>query len=95
MAPLGGEAFVWQVTATFVPLLLGAAWAWWQSRTGRIAQATGGLAAGMSVLMLAAAFVVLPRFDAVKSARPMSRVLLQHMKPGESYGGARRRPRPA
>ncbi len=86
VAPLGGEAFVWQVTATFVPLLLGAAWAWWQSRTGRIAQATGGLAAGMSVLMLAAAFVVLPRFDAVKSARPMSRVLLQHMKPGESYG---------
>lgn len=86
VAPLGGEPFVWQVVAAFVPLLLGAAWAWWESRSGRITRAAGGLAAGMAVLSLAAALVLLPRFDTVKSARPLSQVLLQKMQPGEPYG---------
>ena len=86
VAPLGGEPFLWTVVAAFVPLFLGAAWAWWQSRTGRIAWAAAGLAAGMAVLGLAAAFVLLPRFDTVKSARPLSHVLLQQMKPGEPWG---------
>jgi 4-amino-4-deoxy-L-arabinose transferase-like glycosyltransferase len=86
VAPLGGEPFVWRVVVAFVPLLLGAAWAWWESRSGRPARAAGSLAAGMAVLILAAAFFLIPRFDAVKSARPLSHVLLQHMKPGEPYG---------
>jgi 4-amino-4-deoxy-L-arabinose transferase-like glycosyltransferase len=86
VAPLGGEPFVWTVVAAFVPLLLGTAWAWRQSRAGRMHRVTGGLAAGMAALTLAAAFFLLPRFDAVKSARPLSKVLLQHMRPGEPYG---------
>lgn len=86
VAPLGGEPFVWQVVAAFVPLFLGAAWAWWESRSGRIPRAAGSLAAGMAVLGLAAALVLLPRFDVVKSARPLSQVLLQKMRPGEPYG---------
>jgi 4-amino-4-deoxy-L-arabinose transferase-like glycosyltransferase len=86
VAPLGGEPFVWLLTAAFVPLLLGTAWAWWESRSGRIARAAGGLAAGMSALALAATLVILPRFDVIKSTRGMSNLLLQKLRPGESYG---------
>jgi 4-amino-4-deoxy-L-arabinose transferase-like glycosyltransferase len=86
VAPLGGPPFLWLVVAAFVPLFLGAAWAWWQTRSGRTTRATIGLAAGMATLALTAAFVVFPRFDAVKSARPLSQELLHQMKPGEPYG---------
>lgn len=86
IAPLGGEPFVWWVVAAFVPLLLVAAWAWRESRAGRPARAATALAAGMAILTLAAAFFLIPRFDAVKSARPLSNVLLRQMKPGEPYG---------
>ncbi|HJX30114.1 MAG TPA: glycosyltransferase family 39 protein [Thermoanaerobaculia bacterium] len=86
VAQLGGEPFVWVVTAAFVPLLLGTAWAWWESRSGRIARAAGGLAVGMSALGLAAALVILPRFDVIKSTRGMSKLLVQKLKPGEPYG---------
>ncbi|HEX7184586.1 MAG TPA: glycosyltransferase family 39 protein [Thermoanaerobaculia bacterium] len=86
VAVLGGEPFVWTVFAAFVPLFLGAAWAWWESRVGRISRAAAGLAAGMAALILATAFFLLPRFDVVKSARPMARLLLQRMQPGEPYG---------
>lgn len=86
VAPLGGQPFVWLVTAAFVPLLLGTVWAWWESRSGRLARAAGGLAAGMAALGLAAALVILPRFDVVKSTRHMSTLLLQKLQPGEPYG---------
>jgi 4-amino-4-deoxy-L-arabinose transferase-like glycosyltransferase len=86
LAPLGGEPFVWRVVAAFAPLLLGAAWAWWEARSGRIVRAAAGLAAGMAVLALAAALFLIPRFDSVKSARALSQILLRHMKPGEPYG---------
>ncbi|HYU30688.1 MAG TPA: glycosyltransferase family 39 protein [Thermoanaerobaculia bacterium] len=86
IAPLGGVPFLWMVSAAFVPLVLGSAWAWWESRAGRIVRATAGVAAGMALVVLTAAFFLLPRFDTVKSARPLSQVLLQHMKPGEPYG---------
>jgi 4-amino-4-deoxy-L-arabinose transferase-like glycosyltransferase len=86
VAPLGGEPFIWMVVAAFVPLFLGAAWAWWESRAGRLTRSAGSLAAGMATLGLAAALVLLPRFDTVKSARPLSQTLLRNMKPGEPYG---------
>jgi 4-amino-4-deoxy-L-arabinose transferase-like glycosyltransferase len=86
VAPLGGETFVWMVVASFAPLTLGAAWAWWEARSGRITRAAGVLAAGIGALFLAAAFFLLPRFDSVKSARPMSQLLLRKMMPGEKYG---------
>ncbi len=86
VAPLGGEPFVWMTLAALLPLFLGAAWAWWEARAGRLVRAAAGLAAGTSLVMLAAAFFLFPRFDAVKSARPMSQVLLRQMKSGEPYG---------
>jgi 4-amino-4-deoxy-L-arabinose transferase-like glycosyltransferase len=84
--PLGGDRFVWTVAAAFLPLAIGAIYAWWQGRSGRIARAASGLAAGMAIVGLIAALVLLPRFDVVKSARPMSRLLLAKMGPGEPYG---------
>jgi 4-amino-4-deoxy-L-arabinose transferase-like glycosyltransferase len=84
--PLGGDRFVWLVTAAFLPLAAAATYAWWQGRSGRVSRAAAGLAAGMAVVGLAAALVLLPRFDAVKSARSMSRLLLERMAPGEPYG---------
>jgi 4-amino-4-deoxy-L-arabinose transferase-like glycosyltransferase len=85
-AALGGEPFVWILTAAFVPLLLGTAWAWWESRSGRLDRAAVGIAAGMSALALTAALVVLPSFDVIKSTRGMSKLLVQKLKPGEPYG---------
>jgi hypothetical protein len=40
----------------------------------------------MGALELALAFVLLPRFDAVKSARRMSAELVARMQPGDVYG---------
>lgn len=85
-APLGGETFVWWVTAALLPLALGALYAWWASRSGRADRAAAGIAAGMGLLILTAAFVLLPRFDTVKSARGLSRVLSAHAAPEEPYG---------
>ena len=84
--PLGGETFVWMVTAAFLPLLLGTAYAWWQSRSGRIGHSAAGVAAGMALLFVAASLFVLPRFDVFKSARVMSRLLLEKMRPQDVYG---------
>jgi 4-amino-4-deoxy-L-arabinose transferase-like glycosyltransferase len=85
LAPLGGDRFLWVVVASLVPLLLGAGWAWWSAREGRLARAAWGVALGMGALELALAFVLLPRFDTVKSARELSAELLARMEPGDVY----------
>ena len=85
-AALGGDRFVWEVTAAFVPFLLGAGLAWWCSRSGAVSRAAAALAAGMGLTALLAALFLLPAFDAVKSARGLSRVLVSKMAPGETYG---------
>jgi hypothetical protein len=83
---LGGDAFVWMVTAALVPLLLAAALGWWWARQGRLPRAALAVAVGMGALQLALAFAILPRFDAVKSARGLSAELVQRMQPGDVYG---------
>lgn len=85
-APLGGERFVWHVTLCFLPLLIGALYAFWQARSGRLPQAASGLAAGMGTVVLLAALTVIPRFDVVKSARGMSKELVSRLQPGDTYG---------
>jgi 4-amino-4-deoxy-L-arabinose transferase-like glycosyltransferase len=84
--PVGGDRLVWMVTAAFLPLLLGAVYAWWTARSGKVLHAAAALAAGTGAIAVAAALVLLPRFDTVKSARGLSRVLLEKMGPGEPYG---------
>lgn len=85
-AALGGDAFVWMVTAALLPLLLAAALGWWWAREGRLPRATLAVAAGMGALELALAFVILPRFDTVKSARGLSAELVARMQLGDVYG---------
>jgi 4-amino-4-deoxy-L-arabinose transferase-like glycosyltransferase len=84
--PLGGPAFVWGLTAVLLPLLAGSATAWWLARSGAISRAAGALALGMALTGLGIALYALPRFDAFKSARGLSRVLVARMAPGETYG---------
>jgi 4-amino-4-deoxy-L-arabinose transferase-like glycosyltransferase len=85
-APLGGDRFVWIATLALLPLVAGCLWAWWCARRGRIERAVAGVAAGMVALELALAFVLLPRFDAVKSARELSVELDARMQPGDLVG---------
>jgi 4-amino-4-deoxy-L-arabinose transferase-like glycosyltransferase len=83
--PLGGAAFVWTLAASLLPLAagaaLGAAWAW----RGRAVRSAAALAAGTAAFWLAAALLLMPRFDAVKSARALSQELLARAAPDEPY----------
>ena len=54
-------------------------------RWGRVTRAAASLAAGTAAMALLAVFQVIPRFDAVKSARPLSRVLVDRAEPDEPY----------
>ena len=85
-APLGGNLFVWQLTLALLPLLAGALYAWWQARGGRLPRAAAGLAAGMGTFALLATLLLIPKFDAIKSTRAMSRELVARMRPGDTYG---------
>lgn len=87
--PLGGDRFVWALTAILVPALLGALASWWISRSGalpRLPRAVAALAAGMALTTLGIVLYALPRFDVFKSARGLSRELVARMAPGEVYG---------
>jgi 4-amino-4-deoxy-L-arabinose transferase-like glycosyltransferase len=84
-ALFGGGRFVLLVIVCLLPLPLGALWAAWQQHAGRTIRAAHGLAAGSGLALLLASLVLLPRFDVVKSARPMSRILLANLAPGEPY----------
>ena len=85
-ALLGGDPFVWTLTAIFVPAALGAALAWWFSRSGAVSRTTASLAAGLAVTIVGVALYALPRFDVFKSARGLSRELVARMAPGDVYG---------
>lgn len=84
--PLGGERFVWTLTAILAPAVLGSILAWWLSRSGALSRATAALAAGMALTALGIALYALPRFDVFKSARGLSRELVARMAPGDVYG---------
>jgi 4-amino-4-deoxy-L-arabinose transferase-like glycosyltransferase len=84
--PLGGDTFVWLVTACLAPAALGAATAFLLARRGRVIGSAMALASGMAAVAVLAALVLLPRFDAVKSARQLSAVLVSRMGPHDVYG---------
>jgi hypothetical protein len=66
-------------------LLAGALAAWLLGRRGHPGRVVGALAAGMGAAGLAAVLLVLPRFDRLKSARPLSQKLVALAGPGEPY----------
>ncbi|MCM2269921.1 MAG: glycosyltransferase family 39 protein [Thermoanaerobaculia bacterium] len=59
--------------------------AWLQARRGRIWSLVQSIAAGMAALSVAATTLVLPRFDVVKSAKPLSDELLAAAPAGEPW----------
>ncbi|HVF60474.1 MAG TPA: glycosyltransferase family 39 protein [Thermoanaerobaculia bacterium] len=86
VAVLGGEALVWKLTAAVGLLAAGAVAAWLLALRGRPLTGAAALASGTAAMALAAFLFVVPAFDVVKSARPMSRVLDAKLAPGETYG---------
>jgi 4-amino-4-deoxy-L-arabinose transferase-like glycosyltransferase len=84
--PLGGDRFVWSLTAVLLPLALGAVAAFWFSRSGAVPRAVASLAAGMALTALGISLYALPQFDVYKSARGLSRELVARAAPGEPYG---------
>ena len=73
------------VVAAALLLAVGGGAAWWLARRGRVPAAAGALALGMGSGTLLLFVLALPRFDAVKSARPLSELLVERMGPGETY----------
>jgi 4-amino-4-deoxy-L-arabinose transferase-like glycosyltransferase len=81
-----GPGLRWELAALLAALAVAAGLAWRWARRGRLTGAVAALALGMALVAVAAVVRVLPRFDAVKSARQMSRVLDARLGPGETYG---------
>ncbi|NJL29447.1 MAG: phospholipid carrier-dependent glycosyltransferase, partial [Thermoanaerobaculia bacterium] len=81
-----GHDLVGRLIAIVLVMAIGFGVGAWLARRGRIAHAVGTVAGAMSVAVLTVVLFVLPRFDRVKSARPLSEILLSHLEPGESFG---------
>lgn len=74
------------VLAVLVGLLFASALAaWLLGRHGRPGRLVGALATGMGTAGVLAVLLVLPRFDRVKSARPLSQKLVELSGAGEPY----------
>lgn len=84
LAALGPGLPALVVTAALL-LAVGGGAAWWLARRGRVPAAAGALALGMGSGTLLLFVLALPRFDAVKSAKPLSELLVERMGPGETY----------
>lgn len=84
LEPMG--AGVTPATVVALSLLaVGAVAAFWLAARGQARRAAFALAAGSAALTLTLFVAVLPRFDAVKSAEPLARTLVERMGPGEPY----------
>jgi len=80
-----GPGLVPSVVTLVSILAVGAIAAWGLALRGRVHRAAVALAAGSALFGMGVFLVVLPRFDVVKSARGLSRILVDHMAPGEPY----------
>jgi 4-amino-4-deoxy-L-arabinose transferase-like glycosyltransferase len=83
---LGGDPFVWGLTALFVPFLVGATYACWTAWSGAVPRAAASLAAGIALTAIGLGFLAVPRFDVFKSTRGLSAQLVSRMAPDETYG---------
>lgn len=84
LAPLGAD-LPWRLAAIAVGVGALATWALLAARTGRLHLAAERLALAFAAGALVAVLTVLPRFDAVKSARGLSAEILARVAPDEPY----------
>ena len=84
LVPMGADLGTWLLGLVAALALAMALAAWWGYR-GRIAGMVTAMATGMGALAIAAVLAILPRFDVIKSARGLSKVLLEQSRPGEPY----------
>lgn len=84
LAPLG-PGLVGELIGLAIVLALAAAVSAWLVWRDRPLAAAGILTAGMGLATVVAMVTVLPRFDVVKSARPLARELLARSRPDEPY----------
>ncbi len=80
-----GDGLVAQLAALLILMTLAASAAALYARRGEIASAVAALALGLGMVTIAAVLWVLPRFEAVKSARPLAEELIRRIAPGEPY----------
>jgi 4-amino-4-deoxy-L-arabinose transferase-like glycosyltransferase len=80
-----GHGFVWIVAATSALLAVAAAVGLAAAGVGRTGVTVQSLAAGMAVAAAIGGFVLLPRFDPVKSFRPISAKFVELSAPDEPY----------
>ena len=84
LAPLG-PGLTPQLVALLLLMAIAAAAAAIFARRGRVSEAVSVLALGLGTATLAAVLWILPRFDVLKSARPLSQEILARIGPGEPY----------
>ena len=82
--PLGPGLFT-ELALLVGILFAGALAAWGLGRRGHPGRVVTSLATGMGVAGLLAVLLILPRFDPIKSARPLSQKILELSAPGEPY----------
>ncbi|MEO8274684.1 MAG: glycosyltransferase family 39 protein [Thermoanaerobaculia bacterium] len=84
LEPLGA-GLIPQLALVVALLLVGGIVAWVLGRRGGPGRMTAALATAMGAAAIAAVLLVLPRFDRVKSARPLAQKLVELAAPGEPY----------
>lgn len=84
LAVLGAD-LPWRLAGILAALAAAVVWAFLAARAGRLRAAAERLALGFGVAGLAAVLLLLPRFDATKSARRLAAVILERIPASESY----------
>lgn len=80
-----GPGLVTELALLVGVLFAGALAAWLFGRRGNPGRVVGALATGMGTAGIAAVLLILPRFDRVKSARPLAQKIVELTAPGEPY----------
>jgi len=84
LAPMGpGVLPTLLVIGIVLAALLQAGWLF--ARRGRAWWTVQALAGGMAIVAITASVVLLPRFDVVKSAKPLAAILVEQAAPGEAW----------
>jgi 4-amino-4-deoxy-L-arabinose transferase-like glycosyltransferase len=84
LAPLG-PAFPWEVGGLLLAIALAFTYGARVAARGRVARMTIAMAAGLAAAVAVASLLLLPQFNALKTARPLAQRLLALATPSEPY----------